>query len=96
MSIERTHKFTMIAKRLGVGACNDSIEKCASGLSTMSVQINLMGGFYHADKFLEAMDDIILRASIDKSSLNPSDKFFLGMIKGTLILRAYQELTKDE
>ena len=96
MSIERTHKFTMIAKRLGVGACNDSIEKCAAGLSTMSVQINRMGEFYHADKFLEAMDDIIFRASIDKSGLNPSDKFFLGMIKDTLILRAYQVLTKDE
>ena len=51
MSIERTHKFTMIAKRLGVGACNDSVETCAAGLSTMSVQINRMGEFYHADKF---------------------------------------------
>lgn len=91
MSIERTHKFTMIAKRLGVGACNDSIEVCAAGLSTMSVQINLMGEFYHAAKFLEAMDNIILRASIDKSGLNPSDKFFLGMLKDTLGLSRINE-----
>lgn len=92
-SIERIHKFTMIAKhQYGIGGANDSLEVVLANEDPnghMSIRIS-DGEYFRADVVLEALDDLHMKALLD--AFTASDRVLASIFSSSRVLDAYADL----
>lgn len=92
-SIERIHRFTMIAKHhYGIGGANDSLEVVMANEDPnehMSIRVSDVE-YFRADAILEALDDLHMKALLD--AFTASDRVLASIFKSSRVLDAYADL----